>query len=190
MGETTQHAAVAVAGWYPSPDGRGQRFWDGGRWTDQWMRDASRHESVADARTPGARLRDAIAQGWQPPRPALIALSSTEQVYAHATVEVLQFGGCEPGGFLGAPSPDVAPGWEVVDHGTVHLTSFRFACQLAHQFANIPYAAIADAYCDETGVCIWQHERAPVKLHLVDPEWHYVLFRWLAYGEPRPVPAT
>ena len=21
---------------------------------------------------------------------------------------------------------------------------------------------------------------------LVDPEWHYVLFRWLAYGEPQP----
>ena len=189
MGETTQQ--MAVAGWYPSPDGLGQRFWDGARWTDQWMRGALRNESVADSRTPATRLRDAIAQGWRPPaRPTLISLSSTEQVYAHASAEVLQFGGCEPGGFLGAPSPDSIPEWQAVDHGTVHLTSFRFACQLSHQFANIPYAAVADAYCDQDGICIWQHGRAPIKFRLVDPEWHYVLFRWLAYGEPRPTPSV
>lgn len=180
---------IAAAGWYPSPDGRGQRWWDGTRWTDQWVRTA-RHESVTDARSPGHRLRDAIAGGWRPPaRPTLISLSSTEQVYAHASVEVLQFGGGEPGGYLGAPSPDPVPGWMPVDHGTVHLTSFRFACQLHHQFANIPYVAVTNVYCDEDGICIGQHERAPVKLRLVDPEWHYVLFRWLAFGEPRPAPS-
>ena len=175
----------AVAGWYPSPDGRGQRWWDGARWTDQWMR-AARHQSVADARSPGTRLRDAIADGWRPPAlPPLISLSATEQVYAAPAVEVLQFGGCEPGGYIGAPGPDEVMGWQPVDHGTLHLTSHRFACQLAHQFANIPYTAIADAYCDDDGLCVWQHQRAPVKLRVVDPEWHYVLFRWLAYGEPR-----
>lgn len=187
VGNTQQKV---VAGWYPSPDGLGQRFWDGTRWTDQWMR-AARNESISDTRSPGARLRDAIAAGWRPPpRPPLIALAATEQLYAHASVEVLQFGGCDAGGFLGAPGPAVVPGWHTVDHGTVHLTSFRFACQLAHQFANIPYSAIADAYCEDDGLCIWQHERAPVKFRLVDPEWHYVLFRWLAYGEPRPAPGS
>ena len=35
-------------------------WWDGARWTDQWMK-ASRHESMVDARSPGQRLRDAIA---------------------------------------------------------------------------------------------------------------------------------
>ena len=185
VGSTQQNVG---AGWYPSPDGHGQRYWDGARWTDQWMR-AARHESVADSRSPGARLRDAIAEGWRPPsRPSLISLSATEQVYAHSSAEVLQFGGGQPGGFLGAPGPDTTPGWVAVDHGVVHLTSFRFACQLAHQFANIPYAAIVDAYCEDDGLCIWQPERAPVKLRLVDPEWHYVLFRWLAYGDPRPAP--
>lgn len=181
---------AAVAGWYPSPDGRGQRYWDGGSWTDQWMR-AARHSAPADTRSPGMRLRDALAGGWRPPaRPALISLSATEQVYAHASAEVLQFGGGNPGGFVGEPSPGAAPGWHFVDSGTVYLTSFRFVCQLGHQFANIPYLGIADAYCDYDGVCVWQHERAPLKLRLVDPEWHFVLFRWLAYGEPRVEPAT
>jgi hypothetical protein len=182
-GFTTQHVA---AGWYPSPDGFGQRWWDGERWTDQLMK-AARHQSPADLRSPGQRLRDALATGWRPqPCPAAISVSCNEQVYAHPAVEVLQFGGGDPAGFLGQPSPDSAPGWVAVDHGTVHLTNFRFAFQLAHQFANVPYTAIADAYCDEDGVCIWQHERAPLKLRVVDPEWHFVLFRWLAYGEPRP----
>jgi len=133
------------------------------------------------------RLRDALAGGWRPePRPALIALASTEELYAQATAQVFQFGGGDASGILGEPGPDSAPGgWHQVDEGTVYMTSSRFACQLARQFANIPYTAIADAYCDEDGVCIWQHGRAPVKFQLVDPEWHFVLFRWLAYREPR-----
>jgi hypothetical protein len=178
-------AQTALAGWYPSPDGRGQRWWDGVRWTDQWI-GAARNHTLVDERSPGQRLRDALAGGWRPPaRPSLIQLSSTEQVYAHASAEVFQFGGAEPGGYLGAPCPDATPEWVTVDHGAVHLTSFRFVCQLSTQFANIPYVAVADAYCDDDGICIWQHQRAPIKLRLVDPEWHYVLFRWLAYGEPR-----
>ena len=136
----------------------------------------------------GRRLRDALLQGWRPePQPAMVSLAYNEQVYALASVEVLQFGGGDPAGFLGQPSPDSAPGWMPVDHGTVHLTSFRFAFQLSHQFANIPYQSIADAYCDDDGLCVWQHQRAPLKLRLADPEWHFVLFRWLAYGEPRPL---
>jgi hypothetical protein len=132
----------------------------------------------------GLRLRDALAQGWRPqPQPALIALGCNEQAYASTGVEVHQFGGGEPGGFLGQPSPDAAPRWIRVDHGMVHLTTHRFAFQLAGQFANIPYTRVADAYCDEDGLCVWQHERAPVKLQLIDPEWHFVMFRWLAYGE-------
>ncbi len=189
MGGFSETTAAAVAGWYPSPDGLGQRWWDGARWTDQWMR-AARHEAPADNRSPGMRLRDALAGGWRPPpRPALIALSSTEQVYAHAEADVFQFGGSDPS-ILGEPGPDTAPGWHQVDFGTVYMTSSRFACQLAKQFANIPYTAIADAYCDADGVCVWQHGRAPVKFRLVDPEWHFVLFRWLAYGEPRVLPAA
>jgi hypothetical protein len=132
----------------------------------------------------GLELREALAAGWRPqPQPALITLAYNEQAYAWAEVEVLQFGGGDPGGFLGQPSPDSAPGWGLVDHGTVHLTSVRFVFQLSHQFANIPYAGIADAYCDEDGLCIWQHERAPLKLRLAEPDWHFVLFRWLAYRE-------
>ena len=130
------------------------------------------------------RLRDALARGWRPqPRPALISLGCNEQAYATAEVEVLQLGGGDPSGFLGQPSPDSVPEWLPVDHGTVHLTSHRFAFQLSSQFANVPYTAVADAYCDEDGLCVWQHERAPLKLRLIDPEWHFVMFRWLAYGE-------
>ena len=136
-------------------------------------------------RTAGQRLRAALAQGWRPePQPALISLGYNEWAYASAQVEVLQFGGGDPAGFLGDPSPDAAPGWVEVDHGIVHFTSVRFAFQLASQFANVPYGQVADAYCDEDGLCIWQHDRAPLKLRLLDPEWHFVLFRWLAYGEP------
>ncbi|MCY7288216.1 MAG: DUF2510 domain-containing protein [Cryobacterium sp.] len=25
-----------LAGWYPAPDLQGQRYWDGGQWTDRW----------------------------------------------------------------------------------------------------------------------------------------------------------
>jgi hypothetical protein len=132
------------------------------------------------------RLRDALSRGWRPqPRPALISLGCNEQAYATADVEVLQFGGGHPGGFLGQRRPprDAAPGWMPVDHGTVHLTTHRFAFQLGGQFANVPYTSIADSHCTEDGLCVWQHERAPLKLLLIDPEWHFVLFRWLAYGE-------
>ena len=135
---------------------------------------------------PGLALRKALAEGWRPePQPALIALAYNEQAYACARVEVLQFGGVEPGGFLGQPSAEPAPGWVPIDHGVIHMTSVRFIFQLAQQFANIPYTAVADAHCDEDGVCIWQRERAPLKLRLAEPEWHFVLFRWLAYGEAR-----
>jgi len=141
---------------------------------------------MAEATEPrtGFRLRDALAQGWRPePQHVLISLAANEQSYASAEVEVLQFGGGDPSGFLGQPSPDSAPGWMPVDYGTVHLTTHRFVLPLARQFANIPYKAIADAYCDEDGLCVWQHGRAPLKLRMIDPEWHFVLFRWLAYGE-------
>ena len=140
---------------------------------------------VTTTQASGQRLRAALAYGWRPePQPALISLACNEQAYRTADVEVFQFGGSDPAGFLGQPSPDEALGWVPIDHGVVHLTSYRFAFQLSSQFANIPYTAIADAYCDEDGLCIWQHERAPLKLCLIDPEWHFVLFRWLAYGEP------
>jgi hypothetical protein len=29
-------------------------------------------------------------------------------------------------------------------------------------------------------------DRAPVRLRMADAEWHFVMFRWLAYGEPAP----
>ena len=74
----------------------------------------------------------------------------------------------------------------------------RWAGSLGYEGVQVPSwdgrlfdlakAAQSDAYCDEDGLCVWQHERALVKLRLVDPEWHFVLFRWLAYGEPRPAP--
>jgi hypothetical protein len=170
---------AAPAGWYPCPDGRGQRWWDGTRWTDHWV-DSARTESLAGAPSPGAQLRAALERGWRPPaRPALIALSSTEQVYAHASVEVMA---------LVVPDDAGPPAWEAVDQGTVHLTSFRFACQLAGQFTNIPYTAVADASCEADGICLWPRHQPPVRLRIVDAEWHFVLFRWLAYGEPRPAP--
>jgi hypothetical protein len=132
----------------------------------------------------GLQLREALANGWRPePQPALVTLAYNEQDYAWAEVEVLQFGGGDPSGFLGEPSPDSAPGWVLVDHGTVHMTNVRFVLQLSHQFANVPYTSIADAYADEDGLCIWQHGRAPLKLVLPAADWHLVLFRWLAYGE-------
>jgi hypothetical protein len=132
----------------------------------------------------GLQLRAALGGGWRPePQPALISLACNEQAYAWAETEVLQFGGGPPEGFLGEQCPDTAPGWVAVDHGTVHMTSVRFVLQLNHQFANIPYAAVADAYCDGDGLCIWQHQRAPLKLQMEAPDWHFVLFRWLAYGE-------
>ena len=135
-------------------------------------------------RESGLELRAAIATGRRPePQPALISLACNEQAYATADVEVLQFGGGEPDGFLGEQSPDTALGWVPVDYGTVHLTSFRFVLQLSHQFANVPYQSVAEAYCDVDGLCIWQHGRAPLKLRLAAPDWHFVLFRWLAYGE-------
>lgn len=135
-------------------------------------------------RESGLDLRAAMATGWRPePRPAVISLACNEQAYAWADVEVLQFGGGDPSGFLGQPGPDSAPGWAPIDHGTVHLTSVRFILQLSHQFANVPYSSIADAYCDDDGLCIWQHGRAPLKLRIPAPDWHLVLFRWLAYGE-------
>jgi hypothetical protein len=113
-----------------------------------------------------------------------MALSAKEQVYAHASVIALQLDGGDPGGFLRADPVSPVVGWEPVDRGTVHMTTSRFACQLSRQFANIPYATVADATCDADGLCLWVVDRAPVKLRMVDPEWHLVLFRWLAYGEP------
>ena len=140
---------------------------------------------VAEAQT-GPELRAALTAGWRPePHPALIALGYNEQAYASVAVEVLQFGGGDPAAFLGQPADDVAPRWVAIDQGIVHLTSHRFAFQLGRQFANVPYTSIADAHCDADGLCIWQHVRAPLKLLLAEPEWHFVLFRWLAYSDPR-----
>jgi hypothetical protein len=178
------------AGWFPSPDGRGQRWWDGASWTDHWV-EAARNGALIDARSPGQRLHDALSHGWRPqPCPSFIDLSSTEQVYAHAAVEVLQLDGGDEAGFLRATPVSPVVGWQPVDHGTAHMTTSRFALQLSRQFGNVPYAAIADATCDVDGVCLWMVDRAPVKLRVVDPEWHFVLFRWLAYAEPRPFAAS
>ncbi|HEU5055569.1 MAG TPA: hypothetical protein VFU21_03565, partial [Kofleriaceae bacterium] len=74
-------------------------------------------EEVADVQT-GPELRAALTAGWRPePHPALIALGYNEQAYASAAVEVLQFGGGDPAGFLGQPAPEAAAGWVAVDHG-------------------------------------------------------------------------
>jgi hypothetical protein len=167
-----ERIAAASAGWYPCPDGRGQRWWDGAAWTDHWV-DSARTESLAGSPSPGARLWAALERGWRPPvRPAQIPIASNEQVYAHASIELMH------------PAVEGA-GWVGVERGIVHVTSFRFACQLAGQFTNIPYSSVVDSACDADGICLWLRGAAPLKLGLVGAEWHFVLFRWLAYGEPR-----
>jgi hypothetical protein len=141
---------------------------------------------VATTQSAGGRLYDALARGWRPPpRPTVIDLSSTEQVYAYANVQVMQLDGGD-GGFLRAQPVSPVIGWQEVDHGVAHLTNSRFVLQLSRQFANVPYSAVADATCDDDGVSLWMVDRAPVRLRMADAEWHFVMFRWLAYGEPAP----
>jgi hypothetical protein len=181
MGGANTSTAVA-AGWYPCPHGRGQRWWDGAHWTDGWL-DRSRTTSLAGAPSPGARLHEALEHGFRPkPRPATIALASNEQVYAFARVELF--------GLTVGDDAQVRPAWVALEHGSVHLTDFRLVLQLSGGFANVPYTAVADSVCEPDGFCLWPRHQAPVKLVLADPEWHFVLFRWLAYGEPAAVDAA
>src|SRR5437773_363809 len=60
---TTQPAPggqQAPAGWYPNPNGAGQRYWDGQRWTEHVSADqtATQAPGTTPAAAPGAMVKD------------------------------------------------------------------------------------------------------------------------------------
>lgn len=65
----------------------------------------------------------------------------------------------------------------------LHLTDRRFALQLSQEWADIPFSCIRASHCDERGIALWYEGCPPARLELPAPQWHFVLFRFFAYGE-------
>ena len=167
-----------------------------------------REESILAAAEFSAGLR----AGCRPnPIPAAIQLFENEQVYADAPVQVVQFAEAEVtyqqqnNIYFGESASEMigfavgqhlvnrsqqrkaeamaAAQWRVVDEGNVYLTNGRFACALRQQWVDLWYQELRASQCDGDGVILWYEGMPPTKLRFAHPEWMWVMFRHLAYGE-------
>lgn len=161
------------------------------------------------------RLSEALRAGSRPqPIASGIALGPGEAVYAHAGVQILQHTGAQVahsrGGFLALGNPMLmaatvagsvlynrhsrkkaearaAPQWRPVDDGLMYLTNSRIALQARSAWIDLPYSAMRATHCDADGLVVYWNGEPPVMLRTWCPGWHYVLMRFLAYGEIVPV---
>lgn len=82
---------------------------------------------------------------------------------------------------------EAAAAWRPVNQGSVFVTSHRFGLQGVYGWNDIEFAAIRNSYLDPfTGLVIFLNGANPYKLILPWPEYHFLLFQYLAYGRVVP----
>ena len=172
------------------------------------------------------QLTSALASGWRPtPQVSRISPRSGEFV-AHAYPCGLNAfyatkAQASRGGFLAFGSPlllaatvvgsigynmwqnqkareEAAAQWRYVGSGMAHFTNQRIAVASETGWRNFEYAGIEAMEMEPDGIVIFENGRVREKLTLNLPLTHFILIRFLAYGEipnlgtpaPQPLPPS
>jgi transposase InsO family protein len=78
--------------------------------------------------------------------------------------------------------------WRHADSGLCYLTTHRLAVQGAMGWVELPWRDLRNAEIDPSGIVIWAATGSPMRLIVPAQPWHYVLLRFLAWGQIVPVP--
>ncbi len=172
------------------------------------------------------QLTDALGIGWRPnPQPSRISPRAGEYV-AHAIpcglnayyAKTVQ---AKSGGLIAFGSPlllaasvvgsigynmwqnqkareEAAAQWRYVGSGMAHFTNQRIAVASETGWRNFEFSGIEAMEMEPDGIVIFENGRAREKLTLNLPLTHFILLRFLAYGEipnlgapaPQPLPAS
>lgn len=157
-----------------------------------------------------AQLADKLSCGWRPPAlPSPIVLQPSESMHAASPATLLHHTGAEvsyqqnffafggPVLFLATAAGSMVANararqraeasareqWRVYDSGMAWFTNRRIALQGHSSWTDLWYADVRASFCDADGILLYFADRPPYKLGCPSPEWHFVLFRFLAYGE-------
>ncbi|MDQ1422340.1 MAG: hypothetical protein QOJ52_4302 [Acidimicrobiaceae bacterium] len=73
--------------------------------------------------------------------------------------------------------------WRPINHGTAFLTSRRFGLQGVQGWSDIHFHAIRNSdLAPNEGIVLFLDGVSPLKLTMQWPEYHFILFQFLAYG--------
>jgi hypothetical protein len=78
---------------------------------------------------------------------------------------------------------EAAARWRPINHGTLYLTNQRFGLHGMFGWNDIHYRAIRNSYLVPLdGIVVFLDGSNPLKVNLPWPEYHFLLFQFLAYG--------
>ncbi len=170
-----------------------------------------RHQGLAAAR----QLVGALSAGWRPtPIAAPFHLQQGESCFVREQVQVLQYlegdgryvhrsrVGFGAAGMamvaaaaIGnssrrrAAERDAQGRFRVIEQGTLFLTDQRFAIQGTRQWIDVWFPTVRMSTSDGEAITLHITDHAPTQLRVWPPDYHFALFRWLAYGELAHPPA-
>lgn len=157
---------------------------------------------------------DALRAGWTPPPiRSQIATWPGESVIAETPGDLWQYTGADvsyrSGGFVALGSPlllvaslagslaynahqknkaqqQAAAQWRLMNQGTLIFTSQRIAIAGSMGWLDMPYANIRATGQDGDGIVLFFDGSPRLKLRMWNPLTHFVLLRYLAYGDVPP----
>ncbi len=78
--------------------------------------------------------------------------------------------------------------WRPANAGMCFLTSHRLAVQGSMGWFELAWGDLRNAEIDPSGIVMWGAQGAPIRMIVPGLPWHYVLLRYLAWGQLVPVP--
>jgi hypothetical protein len=157
---------------------------------------------------------DALRAGWKPPPiRSEIATWPGESVIAETPGDLWQYTGADvsyrSGGFVALGSPlllvaslagslaynahqknkaqqQAAAQWRMMNQGTLIFTSQRVAIAGSMGWLDMPYANIRATGQDGDGTVLFFDGSPRLKMRMWNPLTHFVLLRYLAYGDVPP----
>ncbi len=172
-------------------------------------RDSVLPPQVRDSLIAANRLSSFLRRGGSPePILASIPLFESEQVYSAQTFSLYEFAGRNVTynrTLFGIGSPmmfaatlagsalfnysrkqraiaEAAAQWRVVSQGTAFVTNLRFGLQGLSGWFDVPFDAIRNSdLAPYEGILFFLDGANPMKLVLPWPEYHFLLFQFLAY---------
>ena len=159
-------------------------------------------------------LGDALRAGWRPPAvPAQVVTFPGESVIAETPGDLWQYTGADvsyrSGGFVALGSPlllvaslagslaynahqknkaqqQAAAQWRLMNQGTLIFTSQRISIAGTMGWLDMPYSNIRGTGQDGDGILLFFDGQPRLKLRMWNPLTHFVLLRYLAYGDVPP----
>ncbi len=160
------------------------------------------------------QLAEALRAGWRPPAVrSQIVTAPGETVFTETSGDLWQYSGQDVaygrGGFVALGSPlllvaslagsfaynsyqknkaqqQAAAQWRPLNQGVIIFTSQRLSMAGSMGWLDMPYANIRATGQDGDGIVLFFDNQPRLKLRMWNPLTHFVLLRYLAYGDVPP----